>query len=329
MSRILVFGKDGQVGQALGGLLGLEAVMYGREEANFLRPESLRSLIQLANPLAVINAAAYTAVDRAEDEEAAAFTINAEAPLVLAEECKKLGIPLVHYSTDYVFNGTGNRPWHEDMPVAPANIYGKSKRAGEEAIMSVGGDYLILRTSWVYDAMGRNFLTTMLRLGAERERLSVVSDQIGAPTYALHLADRTVTALHRAISAPRFPTGIYHVCNAGETSWYNFAKSIFTYARQMGCELKIAEVQPILSADYPTPAKRPKNSRLDCTKAQQSLGIVMPHWEVGLREAIRARFRPAPIRTRKLLIEDISLENLSVTQNLSPFSTQQLESHAD
>ena len=330
MTRILVFGKDGQVGQALGGLLGLEAVMYGRAEADFLRPESLRSLVQLANPLAVINAAAYTAVDRAEDEESAAFTINAEAPLVLAEECKKLGIPLVHYSTDYVFNGTGTRPWHEDMPAAPANIYGKSKRAGEEAIISVGGDYLIFRTSWVYDANGRNFLTTMLRLGAERERLSIVSDQIGAPTYALHLADRTITALHRAINTPRFPSGIYHVCNGGETSWYNFAKSIFTYARQMGYDLKVAEVQPILSADYPTPAKRPKNSRLDCSKAQQALGIVMPHWEVGLREAIRARFCPAPIHSPNLIIEDDALVTSSIRHIVPPASSSQLlESHAD
>jgi dTDP-4-dehydrorhamnose reductase len=291
MNQVLVFGKDGQVGRALCGLLGLKVRALGREKADFLRPEGLRDIVRQVRPSAIINAAAYTAVDRAEDEETKAFTINAEAPLVLAEECKVLGIPLVHYSTDYVFNGTGQRPWMEEDPPAPLNLYGQSKRAGEEAICRVGGDFLIFRTSWVYDVPGRNFLTTMLRLGAERERLEVVSDQIGAPTYALHLADRTLGALTHAMSRPRFPSGIYHLANAGETSWHDFAKSIFTYARQMGCPLKVAEVKPIPSSSYPTPARRPLNSRLDCTKAQGVLGVTMPHWEVGLREAIRARFR--------------------------------------
>lgn len=292
MNQYLVFGREGQVGKALCRLLGSQALAFGREDANLLRPEALRALIAEAKPIAVINAAGYTAVDRAEEEQSAAFTINAEAPLVMAEECKRLKIPFVHYSTDYVFNGSGIRPWVETDATAPLNVYGNSKRAGEEAILSLGGEYLIFRTSWVYAAEGNNFVSTMLRLGAERERLSVVSDQIGAPTYALHLADRTISALQHAMNAPTFPSGIYHLCNRGETNWYEFAKSIFTYARQLGHELKIKEVQPIASVDYTTPALRPLNSRLDCTSAQQTLEVMMPHWEVGLREAIKLRFRP-------------------------------------
>lgn len=330
MNQILVFGKDGQVGKALCGLLGLRALGVGREEADFLRPESLRGLITKVQPSAIINAAAYTAVDRAEDEESAAFTINAEAPRVLAEECVRLGIPLVHYSTDYVFNGTGKRPWTEDDAIAPLNIYGRSKRAGEEAILGTGGDHLIFRTSWVYDTEGRNFLTTMLRLGEEKERLSIVSDQIGAPTYALHLADRTISALEHALNAPRFPGGVYHLCNGGETSWHNFAKSIFTYARQLGHPLKVAEVQPIPASDYLTPARRPYNSRLDCSKAQALLGVMMPHWEVGLREAIRARFRPSVSRAEELLGGLVMEEaEADYPSHMLPAKVRMLETHAD
>jgi len=291
MSRVLIFGKDGQVGRALTEQLGQQALSYGRQEADFLHPERLRALIQHTRPAAIINAAAYTAVDRAEDESSLAFAVNADAPRVLAEECKEQGIPLVHYSTDYVFDGSGTQPWTEDQSVAPLNTYGKSKRAGEEGIIGTGGDYLILRTSWVYDATGRNFFTTMLRLGAEKSSLRVVSDQVGAPTYAPHLAEQTVAALRHAMQASRFPSGIYHLCHGGEISWYGFAQSIFSQVRLNGGTLKVEELQPIATSEYPTPAARPKNSRLDCTKAQEVLGVIMPHWEVGLREAIHARFR--------------------------------------
>ncbi len=283
---ILVFGRTGQVGSALAALLGDSAVIAGREEADFTQPDTFASLIDRVQPSAIINAVAYTQVDKAEEEEALAFQVNATAPGALATLAKERGIPFIHYSTDYVFSGQGSTPFKESDATAPLNAYGRSKRAGEKAVMAAGGDVLIFRTSWVYDALGKNFLTTMLRLGQERDTLNVVADQIGAPSYAPHLAQATLEALSAASAMEHFPTGIYHLCNAGETSWHGFACAIFEEARQAGMVLALQDCHPIPSADYPTPAARPLNSRLDCTKLREVLGVQLPDWREGVKAAM-------------------------------------------
>lgn len=299
----LVFGGNGQIGQALGALLE-DAVLLGREEADFSEPESLSAVIAEINPESIINAAAYTQVDKAEEEEALATIINGEAPGVLAREAARRGIPFVHYSTDYVFDGTGDAPRKENANPAPLNAYGRSKREGEKAVVAAGGAYLIFRTSWVYDSFGKNFLTTMLRLGAERETLSVVADQIGAPSYAPHLAEATLEALEeahkeagmsgrvkRGVNANHrnvFPSGIYHLCNGGETSWHGFAEAIFAEAKRRGMEMRVRSVEPIPSTAYPASAARPLNSRLDCGKLDETFGLRLPDWREGLREAMEA-----------------------------------------
>ncbi len=277
----LVFGSNGQIGQALGALLD-DVIVLGRKEADFSKPESLRGVVAEIGPEAIINAAAYTQVDKAEEEEALATLINGDAPGVLAAEAAKLGIPFVHYSTDYVYDGSGDVPRDETTPTAPLGAYGRSKLAGEKAVEAEGGKYLIFRTSWVYDAFGKNFLKTMLRLAAEREQLRVVADQIGAPSYAPHLAAATLQALENT----NFTPGIYHMCNSGQTSWHGFAEAIFAEARACGMELKVQSVEPIPSSAYPTPAQRPLNSRLDCSTLRDTLGITLPDWREGLKEAM-------------------------------------------
>lgn len=288
--RIAVFGANGQVGRALVKLLGARAVPFTRADADFSEPESLRAVLDACHPDAVMNAAAYTAVDKAEEEREAAYAANAESPAVLAQWCAEHGVPLVHYSTDYVFDGTGEKPWRENDPTAPLNVYGASKRAGEEAIAASGADYLLFRTSWVYDAQGVNFLNTMLRLGAERESLSVVADQTGAPTYAPHLAAASLEALEKAVGMEAFPSGIYHLAHAGETNWHDFAEAIFAGARDHGAELCIKTVEPIPSSAYPTPAERPRNSRLNCSKIHTVFGISLPKWQQGLIEALKEKY---------------------------------------
>lgn len=282
MSRILVLGAGGQVGRALKELLNSRAIILGREEADLSQPERLESILASHAPSAIINAAAYTQVDKAEEEKELAFTVNAEAPSIIARYCLEREIPFIHYSTDYVFNGEGDEPWQEEDQTAPLNTYGASKLAGEEAIAAVGGNYLIFRTSWVYDGQGKNFLNTMLRLGATKEELSIVADQFGAPTYAPHLADATLKALNHAQAKPVFPSGIYHLCHGGVTSWHGFATQIFERASRLGMKLTVKKVNAIPSSAYPTPAKRPHNSRLDCAKAKDILDIRLPAWEVGL-----------------------------------------------
>lgn len=279
--KLLIFGANGQVGGALNMLAEGDVVALGRGEADLSKPETLRRVIADIRPDAIINAAAYTAVDKAEEEEALATLINADAPGVMAEEAAKRGIPFVHYSTDYVFDGSGERPWKEDDNTAPLNAYGRSKLAGEQAVLAAGGNAFIFRISWVYDATGKNFLTTMLRLAKDREVLKVVADQFGAPCYAPHLARATLDVL-AAEGAP----GIYHMANAGETSWHCFATEIFAEARKKGVDLAVKEVLPIPASDYPTPAKRPTNSRLDCTKLHDIFGLSLPDWREGLKEAI-------------------------------------------
>lgn len=296
-SPLLIIGSNGQVGRALMALaenaIGVTRQEIDLEKIEFFPQESgLR-------PSAIINAAAYTAVDKAEEEEIRAHQINAIAPAILAQYCKERDIPFIHYSTDYVFDGSGSEPWKETDVPNPLSAYGRTKREGERRIAEIGGKYLIFRTSWVYDETGKNFLNTMLRLGAEREELRVVNDQFGAPTYARHLAQATLTALENAQKAPRFPSGIYHLCGGGETTWAGFAEKIFGLLTEQG-EAQSGrgneargkpppQIKGIPTSDYPTPAIRPKNSRLDCGKAKDVLGVALPHWEEGLRECLKHR----------------------------------------
>lgn len=288
---IIITGADGQVGRALLAEAhdrGLKTVGLSRADLDLTETESIALKMDRHKPAAIINAAAYTKVDQAEEEEAKATLINGQAPGVMAAYCRKKTIPLVHYSTDYVFNGEGgDRPWVESDEPAPINAYGRSKLKGEDQIQKYGEQYLIFRTSWVYDAIGKNFVRTMLRLGREHQTLKVVDDQWGAPSYAPHIAAATLDALQNAQQALTFPSGIYHLCGGGETNWQQFAKTIFSlaYANKMD-GLKVQEVMGIPASEYPTPAQRPQNSRLDCNKAKQVLGVEMPHWEKGLEECL-------------------------------------------
>ena len=288
--KALLLGANGQVGQellrALAPLGQVVATTRGGvlpngkacEVADFNQPDSLAVLLQRIRPDVVVNAAAYTAVDRAEEDQEAAWRANADSPGVLARWCAQEKVPLVHYSTDYVFDGQGQRPYREDDVTAPLGVYGASKLAGEEAIRAAGGRHLIFRTAWVYASHGQNFLRTMLRVGAEREELKVVADQIGTPTPAALIAD--VTA--QAIQHPAELSGTWHLTANGETSWHGFAAAIFAGAQARGLIARAPKVLPITTAEYPTKAKRPAYSRLDTGRLQADLGIVLPDWQEGL-----------------------------------------------
>lgn len=285
--KVLIFGANGQVGSALKAQLKEHGFALGSSQADFSNPEAVKALLAtLPVPRAIINAAAYTQVDKAEQEEALALTVNAETPAVLAEYAAEHNIPFIHYSTDYVFPGTGNTALKESDVIDPQNAYGRTKLQGEKNIQEIGGKWIIFRTSWVYDEKGKNFLTTMLRLGKERETLSVVCDQRGAPTYAGALAKATLAALDYAEKQPTFPSGIYHLSGNGLTTWYDFAEAIFAEARNKGMDLAIKSVEPIPSSAYPTPAKRPENSQLDCSKATKELHVTLPHWQESLKDCI-------------------------------------------
>jgi dTDP-4-dehydrorhamnose reductase len=283
---VIVLGASGQVGGALAALLGERGVALTRAEVDLAALSHLAGALDRFRPAAVINGAAYTQVDAAEKERDLAMAVNGEAPGIIARWCAEREIPFVHFSTDYVFSGVGQRPWTEDDQVAPVNHYGRSKLEGERQIERAGGKYLVFRTSWVYDAAGKNFLTTMLRLGREREELSVVGDQFGAPTYARHLAEATLKALDRAEALPEFPSGVYHLCNRSETSWHGFAEAIFRAARDKGMSLKLRSLKAIPSAEYPVPARRPSNSRLNTDKALKAFGISLPEWKIGLNDCL-------------------------------------------
>lgn len=291
--RILVTGVTGQVGQALVNQLGVHrCIAASRAVLPLDFPETLDHRLDYFRPRAVFNAAAYTAVDAAERPEEAIFVkaINEESPGRIARWCARNRVPLVHFSTDYVFDGAGHAPRSELDPTNPLNEYGRSKLAGEDAILESGCAALILRTSWVYDHQGNNFFQTMLRLGGERERLKVVSDQVGAPTYAPQLAEAAITALEQALGTQEntgsFPTGIFHLCHSGETSWHGFAEAIFQGVRDRGRSLAVRVVEPIPTSSYPTPARRPLNSRLDCGKARERLQASLPDWRIGLEECL-------------------------------------------
>lgn len=270
---ILVIGKTGQVAQELAKLPG--TVCIGRDEADLTVPEQCSSAIHAHTPTAVINAAAYTAVDKAEEEEALATLINGDAPGVMARACASLAIPFIHISTDYVFEGDGTAPWKPSDPAGPLGAYGRSKLIGERKVRAAGGTHAILRTSWVVSAHGKNFVKTMLQLGAERDAINVVSDQIGGPTAASDIAAACHGMAQQLVADPQ-KTGTYHFSGAPDCSWADFARSIFN---QTGLP---CEVTDIPSSDYPTPAPRPLNSRLDCTTISDSFGIDRPDWRVSL-----------------------------------------------
>lgn len=273
-SGILVFGGTGQVGRALA-RLEPRARLLGRTEAPLDDPDALVRAIARAAPVsAIVNAAAWTAVDAAEDHPGAAARANADAPGVIGREAARLGLPMVHLSTDYVFDGSGSRPWRPEDAPAPLGVYGATKRAGEEAVLASGAPAVILRTSWVFSAHGTNFVRTMLRLSETRDRLRVVSDQIGGPTSAAAIADATLRILDGLAAGAR--PGIYHFSGAPDTNWADFARAIF---RRAG---RTVTVTDIAAADYPTRARRPLNSRLDCSTTRDVFGIARPDWRADL-----------------------------------------------
>ena len=280
--RILLTGGSGQVGGALQGLLPAlgELIAPPRSQLDLENPDSIAAAVRAIKPDLIINGAAYTAVDKAEEETERAFAINGRAPGILAEEARRLGAQLVHYSTDYVFDGSGERPWREDDPSAPINAYGRSKRAGEEAVIAAAGRWLIFRTSWVYGLAGQNFLRTMLRLAGERECLRVVDDQIGAPTWSQAIGIASCAALNR----PTPLEGLYHLVSGGHTSWAGFARRIM---EEIG---SACQIEPIPSSEYPLPAPRPLNSRLD-TARLAAQGIHLDTWEDALHACLAGHRR--------------------------------------
>lgn len=279
--KVVVIGRTGQLAREIARAAS-EAVFLGREEIDLARPEQAAQALapHLAGAGAVINAAAYTAVDRAEGEEALAMAANAESPGTMARVAAAAGVPFVQVSTDYVFDGSGGASWRPNDRTAPLNAYGRTKLAGEEAVRAAGGTHGVLRTSWVFSAHGGNFVKTMLRLGRERERLSVVSDQIGGPTPAADLA-LACLAMAEGLARDGSLSGIHHFTGAPDTSWAGFARAILA-----GAGLA-TEVQDISTADYPTPAQRPLNSRLDCSTMTATFGIPRPDWRAGLADVLR------------------------------------------
>lgn len=287
MSRILLIGGGGQIGWELArALLPLGTLsITDRAQCDLARPQTLADVIDAARPDVIINAAAYTSVDKAEDEPGLAMTVNADAPAELAKAARRHGALYVHYSTDYVFDGCKHDGYVESDLANPLGAYGRSKLAGEYAVHEAGGDYLIFRTSWVYAARGRNFLRTMLHLAAEREQLRVVADQVGAPTWARLVAECTVLALQQDTARRRaglFGSGLFHLTAAGAASWYQFASAIIATAHAQAAPLRCREIVPIATADYPLPAPRPANSRLDCSLLAQRYGLRMPAWDIGM-----------------------------------------------
>jgi dTDP-4-dehydrorhamnose reductase len=290
--KILLLGRGGQVGWELQRSLSVlgEVVALDFDTAHnpdglcgdFTDLEGLARTVEQVQPDVIVNAAAHTAVDKAESEPERARTINALAPTVLAQAATKIGAWLVHYSTDYVFDGSGSAPWKETDPTGPLSVYGQTKLEGEQAVASTP-KHLILRTSWVYATRGGNFAKTMLRLAGERETLTVINDQFGAPTSAELLADVTAHALRKLQDQPAL-AGLYHCIASGETSWHGYAQFVLGQAQALGMPLKAGpeQVAPTPTSSYPTPAKRPLNSRLDTGKLQAAFGLTLPHWQVGV-----------------------------------------------
>jgi dTDP-4-dehydrorhamnose reductase len=286
--KILLLGKNGQVGwelqrslAPLGELIALDRHTVDGLCGDLSDLDALRATIRQVKPDVIVNAAAYTAVDKAESETELADRVNSQATQVMAEEAAASGAWLIHYSTDYVFSGQGSTPWRETDAVAPVNHYGASKLAGEQAIVASGCKHLIFRTSWVYGARGNNFAKTMLRLAKDRETLSVIADQVGAPTGADLIADITALAIQKVMRSPEL-AGIYHLAASGEVSWHGYASYVIDFARHQGEQLVVTEVNPIETTAYPTPARRPLNSRLNTQKLHDNFSLHLPEWQSGV-----------------------------------------------
>ena len=278
---ILLTGADGQVGLELARLLATagDVVAENRRTLDLADPDAIVAVVRRIKPSLIVNAAAYTAVDRAESEAELARAVNARAPRILAEEAKRASAVLVHYSTDYVFDGKRTTPYTEDAPTAPLNVYGQTKLEGERAIAAVGARAIVLRTSWVYGLSGRNFLLTMRKLAAERDELRIVSDQIGVPNWSRTLAASTARMVDAGVDALGERSGLYHLSCSGETSWYEFARAI------LGDGPK-PRIVPVTTADYPTPARRPAYGVLDTSRFESTFGFALPHWRDALAECL-------------------------------------------
>jgi dTDP-4-dehydrorhamnose reductase len=294
--KVLLLGKNGQVGwelqrslAPLGELVALDrhSMLADGGCGNLEDLDGLRETVARLRPDVIVNAAAHTAVDKAESEPELARTLNATAPGVLAEAAHAVSALLVHYSTDYVFDGSGTAPWTEDAATGPLSVYGQTKREGEQRIAASGARHLIFRTSWVYAARGANFAKTMLRLGQERERLTVIDDQFGAPTGAELIADVTAHAIRQTLREDA-RCGTYHLAAAGETTWNGYARFVLETARTLkpDLSLKAQEVAPVPTSAFPTPAQRPLNSRLDTTRLRSTFGLNLPHWQHGVRRML-------------------------------------------
>ena len=285
--RILVTGRDGQVARSLAERAGPdhELAFAARPDMDLGDPASIENVVRRIGPDLIVSAAAYTAVDAAEDDREAAHAINAVAPGVLAAEAKRLSAPIIHISTDYVFDGNSNRPYREDDPTGPASVYGATKLEGEQAVSAACADHAIIRTAWVYGPFGKNFLKTMLRAAADRDELTVVDDQIGCPTSSLEIANSILAVVSAWRSGvDRESTGLFHVAGAGETSWAGLAREIFEASRERGGPW--ANVRGIATADWPTRAVRPANSRLNSARFARTFGYRSPAWEVSVRETV-------------------------------------------
>ena len=287
--NILLLGKGGQVGWELQRALAPlgTVIAHDLDTADFSQPEQVAALVAAVRPDVIVNAAAHTAVDKAESEPDLARLINATTPGAIAREAAKLGALLVHYSTDYVFDGSGSAPRDETASTAPLSVYGSTKLEGEQLILASGCPHLILRTSWVFGARGGNFAKTMLKLAAEREALKVINDQVGAPTGADLLADVTAHAI-RGIRARPELSGLYHLVAGGQTTWYDYARFVIEWARAKGVAVKVepGAISPVPTTEYPTPARRPLNSRLNTTKLQQAFGLTLPDWQPGVERML-------------------------------------------
>jgi dTDP-4-dehydrorhamnose reductase len=296
--KVLMLGCNGQVGwelqralSPLGELIACDFDSAAALRADFTQPTSVGELVDRVRPDVIVNSAAHTAVDKAESEPALARDINATTPGVIADRARALGALLVHYSTDYVFDGSGDQPRDENAATRPLSVYGKTKLEGEQVIQASGCRHLILRTSWVYAARGHNFIKTMLRLAAERDALSVISDQIGAPTGADLLADVTAQTIMQ-LSAGRGETGLFHCVASGHTSWFDYARYVIDWGRQQGLPIKVAPeaIRPVPTESYRTPAQRPRNSRLSTEKLQRAFSLTLPPWQQGVERMLRETY---------------------------------------